>query len=108
MVVTFGLSVQGIQTILSSLSLGPLDRQRICLAATTGQKGCNTFSQPRNLVRALFSAMDSLAVPTVASPSWVLTGVVLVLWGSASLVGLADVSSGRAVPLNTSLSEKER
>ena len=82
-VVTFGPSVQGIQTSLSSqlqgLSLGPLDGWGICLAVTMGQEGCNTFSLAGNLFEGLFSAVDSLAIPTVASSSGVLVGVDMVL-----------------------------
>ena len=47
--IVFDDSVQGIQTTLSFLSLGPLDGWGISPASTTGLDGCNTFSQPRNL-----------------------------------------------------------
>ena len=109
-VVVFDNLVQGIWTTLSSklqnLRFGPLDRWGICLAATTGQDGCNTCSQPRNL-GDLLSAAGSLAAPLIAFPSGVLAGVVVLL-GSAFSVSMADVSSGEIMPLSTSSSEKER
>ena len=66
---------EGFAPAFLSLILGPPDRWGICPAATMGWEGCNTFSQPRNLIGGLFSAMDSLAIPAVASSSGVLTGV---------------------------------
>ena len=47
----------------------------------------------------LLSAEGSLVIPAVASSSGVLAGVVLTLWGLAFLVGMADISSGRVMPL---------
>ena len=79
---------KGFKTSLSSLSLGPLNRWGICPAATMSWEGCNTFSQPGNLIRGLLSAMDYLAIPTVASSSGVLTGVLYcghLLWNSNAL-----------------------
>ena len=111
-VITFCFLVLGVQTNpspqLQGLSLGHLDGEGICPATTMGQDGCNTFSKPGNLFGGLFSAEGSLAVPMVASSSGVLAGVDLMLWGLASSVGMADISSGRAMPLNTSSLEKER
>ena len=72
-----------------------------------GLEGCSTFSQPRNLFRGLFSTAGSMVVSMVASftgGSASVSGVLLVV---ASLGVIMGVSSRRATPLNTSLSEKE-
>ena len=110
MVIIFNNSVGGILTTSSSqlqnLSFGPLDGWGICLASTMGQDRCHTFSQPRDL-GDLLSTAGSLAAPTVASSSGVPAGVV-VLWVSASSVGIVDISSRGIMPLSTSSSEKER
>ena len=39
----------------------------ICPVATTGQEGCNTFSQPGNWFRGFFSLVGSLVTSVVAS-----------------------------------------
>ena len=44
----------------------------------------------------------------IGPPLGVLAGVIPMLWGITSSTKAADVSSGRANPLNTSSSEKER
>ena len=110
MVIIFGDLVWGSKTILSSqlqcLSLGPLDREGICPAATTGWDGCNTFSQPRNLGNYL-SAAGSLTALMVICSLRVPAGVA-VLWGLASSVGMVDISSRGSMPFSTSSSEKER
>ena len=100
-------SAWGTSTTCSSLSLEHLDGWGICPAATTGHDGCKTFSHPRNL-GALFSMAGSSVTLMTAPPLGVLSGVIPVLWGIASLTRAADISSRRANPLNTSSSEKER
>ena len=86
----------------------PLNKGRVSLAVTTGLEGCSTFSQPGNLFGGLFSVAGSMVIPTVAS----LMGCQLALVGHSGddLLGweYMGVSSGRATPLNTYSSEKER
>ena len=78
---TLGSSVQGIWTSpspklqLQGLFLGPFDKGGICPAVTMGLEGCNTFSQPGNLFRGLFSAVGSMVASTAASFTGVLAGV---------------------------------
>ena len=96
------------ELLLWGLHLGPLDKGGICLAVTMGLEGCNTFSQPGNLSGGLFSAAGSMVMSMVASITGALAGVGWALWGVTSLGGLMGVSSGRAMPLNTSTLEKER
>ena len=99
--------VQGIHTTCSSLSLRSFSGWGICPAATMGCDWCKTFSHPRNL-GAFSSSAGSLVTLMPAPSSSVQLGVISVLWGIASSIRAMDISSGRASPLNTSISEKER
>ena len=111
---TLGSSVWGIWTSPSpkvwlwGLHLGPLDKGGICLAATTGLEGCNTFSWPGNLFRDLFSAVGSPVISMAAFFVGAPAGVGWALWGVTSSGGMMEVSPGGAKPLNMSSSEKER
>ena len=83
---------------LWGLLLRPLDKGKVSLAVTMGLEGC----------RGLFSAGGSTVISTVASLMGVPAGVGWALLGVTSLGGMMGVSSGKAMPLNTSSSEKER
>ena len=86
----------------------PLDKGGVSPAVTMGLEGCSTFSQPGDLFGGLFSAAGSMVIPMVSSLMGVLASIGWALWGVTSLGRMMGVSSGRAMPLNTSSLEKER
>ena len=95
-----GKGVSGGVVVISQLqNLCPRlpDEWGICPAATTGQDGCNTFSQLENLGN-FPSTAGSPAAFVVACTSGALAGMVATLWGLAFLAGLADISSRGITP----------
>ena len=92
---------------LWGLCLGPCDRGGICLVGTTGLEWCITSFHPGNQFGG-FAFLDGSSV-TFAMAS--LTGesacVGWALSGTASFDWVTEGSSGRAMPLKTSSSDKE-